>query len=311
MNLQQLKKLSLTLLLSLLIGAVGFAQSGPREIKGQVTDKDGKPVEGVTVVIKGTAHSATTDARGNYTIRASAQETLVFSRVSYLNKEVKVDTHPTIDIQLGRGDSQLDDVIVIGYGSQRQRNVTGAVSTINLAKLSDLPVATVTEALRGIVPGVSVSGGSQRPGEMPSISVRQQFNWGKDGGNTNPLIIIDDVIQLDPQTGLSSMDRFNLLDMSEVESITVLRDAAAAIYGFRASQGAIVVKTKRGKLGQPKISYSGKFETNNAVSHGAVKVKRHFHREFYCKTLPRRNGKILRRKNIFKPAVNGFIGSCV
>ncbi|MCH5687139.1 TonB-dependent receptor plug domain-containing protein [Niabella sp. W65] len=139
-----------------------------------------------------------------------------------------------------------------------------------------MPVASITEALRGQIPGVNVSGGSVRPGSMPSLSIRQQFNWGKDGGGTNPLIIIDDVIQVDPQTGLSSLDRFNQLDLSEVESITVLRDASAAIYGSRASQGAVVVKTKRGKAGPPRISYNGKFETNNAVSHGKVMNAREF-----------------------------------
>jgi TonB-dependent SusC/RagA subfamily outer membrane receptor len=105
---------------------------------------------------------------------------------------------------------------------------------------------------------------------MASASIRQQFNWGKDGGGTIPLIIIDDIVQIDPATNLPTMDKFNMLDLSEVESITVLRDASAAIYGARASQGAIVVKTKRGKLGSPKITYSGKFEMNDAVSHSEV-----------------------------------------
>src|SRR5204863_4834360 len=109
-----------------------------------------------------------------------------------------------------------------------------------------------------------------RPGTMATLSIRQQFNWGKDGGGTIPLIIIDDVVQIDPATNLPTLDKFNLLDLSEVESITVLRDASAAIYGSRASQGAIVVKTKRGKPGPPKIRYTGKFETNDAVSHGKV-----------------------------------------
>ena len=268
MTLKKLTKLSLTLLLSLLLGVCGFAQQ--RQIRGTITDDTGQPVAGVTVTVKGSTRSVVTNAKGAYEIPASADETLVFSHVAFAQREIKVGEHPLINLQLNKGDSQLDNVIVIGYGTQRQKNVTGSVVSVNMARLADQPVATVTEALRGQVPGLSVSGGSQRPGAMPTLSIRQQFNWGKDGGNSNPLIIIDDVIQLDPQTGLSSMDRFNQLDLSEVESITVLRDAAAAIYGFRASQGAIVVKTKRGKTGPPKINYSGKFETNDAVSHGKV-----------------------------------------
>lgn len=268
MNLQQTKKFSLSFILLLLLTAGAFAQV--REVRGLVTDADGKPIPGVTVSVKGTAGNVITDANGRYRVMATPEQTIVFTYVGLATKEVKVADHPTVDVSLAHEDSQMNDVIVIGYGTQRQKNITGSVVNVNLSKMADQPVATVTEALRGQVPGLSVSGGSQRPGVAPTISIRQQFNWGKDGGNTNPLIIIDDVIQLDPQTGLSSMDRFNQLDLSEVESITVLRDAAAAIYGFRASQGAIVVKTKRGKIGPPKINYSGKFETNNAVSHGKV-----------------------------------------
>jgi TonB-dependent SusC/RagA subfamily outer membrane receptor len=133
--------------------------------------------------------------------------------------------------------------------------------------MEDMPVRTITEALRGQVPGLNVTGGNARPGINASLSIRQQFGWGKDGSSTLPLIVIDDVIQLDPSTGLPSLDQFNLLDLSEVESITVLRDAGSAIYGARGSQGAIVVKTKRGKVGPPKISYAGKLSYNDAVSH--------------------------------------------
>jgi outer membrane receptor for ferrienterochelin and colicin len=140
---------------------------------------------------------------------------------------------------------------VIGYGTQKQRNITGSVATVSTKKLEDLPVASLTEMLRGQVPGVNVSGGSTRPGSMAQVSIRQQFNWGKDGGGTIPLIVIDDVVQIDPATNLPTLDKFNMLDLSEVESITVLRDASAAIYGARAP-GRHCCKTKRGKLGHPK-----------------------------------------------------------
>ena len=102
------------------------------------------------------------------------------------------------------------------------------------------------------------------------MSIRQSFNYAKDGGDSTPLVIIDDVIQIDANTGRATLEQFNLLDASEVESITVLRDASAAIYGSRASQGAIIVKTKRGKSGAPRISYSGKFAFNDAVSHSKL-----------------------------------------
>lgn len=268
MNLRLTKKFSLAFILLLLITVGSFAQV--REVTGQVTDADGKPVAGVTVAVKGTAANVVTDEKGNYKLMATPEQTIVFTHISFAIKEVKVAAHPSINVALSPADNKLDDVIVVGYGTQRQKNVTGSVVSVNLSKLTDQPVPTITEALRGQVPGLAVTGGANRPGVMASLNIRQQFNWGKDGGNTNPLIVIDDVIQVDPQTGLSSMERFNQLDISEVESITVLRDAAAAIYGTRASQGAIVVKTKRGKTGPPKISYSGKFEIADAVSHGKV-----------------------------------------
>ncbi len=242
-----------------------------RTVTGKVTDADGKPLQGVTVGIKGAATSTATDANGDFSIKVtSPQSVLKFSSIGQLYQEFTVGTKNAFSVTLQRDTRQLEDVVVVGYGTQKARNVTGSIVSVDTKKLEDLPVASVSEMLRGQVPGLNVSGGSTRPGVMATFSVRQQFNWGKDGGGTIPLVVIDDVVQIDPATNLPTLDRFNQLDISEIESITVLRDASAAIYGSRASQGAIVVKTKRGKIGTPKISYSGKFETNDAISHSKV-----------------------------------------
>lgn len=259
-----------TLLVMLLTCTLLFAQQ--RTITGTVINEETKePVAGATVSIKGTDRMTTTNDKGHYSILVSGNESVLrVTSVGFTYQEKIVGTQSDIQISLRNDSKQMEDVVVIGYGSQKAKNVTGSVVSVDLKKLNDMPVATVTEALRGQVPGLNVVGGSTRPGAMPTLNIRQQFNWGKDGGNPFPLVVIDDVIQVDPQTGLPSLDRFNLLDLSEVESITVLRDASAAIYGSRASQGAIIVKTKRGKSGPPRINYSGKFETNDAVSHGKV-----------------------------------------
>src|ERR1044072_8181672 len=157
MNLRLSKKFSLSFILLLLITVSSFAQV--REVTGQVTDADGKPVAGVTVSVKGTAANVVTDANGNYRLMATPEQTVVFTHISFAIKEVKVAAHPSINVALSAADNKLDDVIVIGYGTQRAKNVTGSVVTVSPAKLQDMPVATVTEALRGQVPGLTVTGG--------------------------------------------------------------------------------------------------------------------------------------------------------
>ena len=266
---KHLLRKTLLLPILLLVSCVLFAQQ--KTVTGKVVDADGKPVSGVNVGIKGSTTNTTTDADGNYSIVVASNESVLkFSSASFLYQEQLVGTKTTVDLTMQKDAKQLDDVVVVGYGTQRKRNVTGSIVSVDTKRLEDLPVSSLAEMLRGQVPGLNVSGGSNRPGNLATLSIRQQFNWGKDGGGTIPLIVIDDVVQIDPSTNLPTLDQFNRLDLSEVESITVLRDASAAIYGTRASQGAIVIKTKRGKVGPPKLSYSGKFETNDAISHGKV-----------------------------------------
>ncbi|MET0394235.1 MAG: SusC/RagA family TonB-linked outer membrane protein [Chitinophagaceae bacterium] len=267
----KLKRLLVTLFVVFALVIPGSLLAQEVTVTGKIVDsKTNKPLPGATVKVKNTSTVATADADGNFTIKApSAESVISITYVGYGVFETKAG-NGNLAISLEGLDTNLDEVVVVGYGTQRLRNVTGAVSYVDPKKLQDLPVPSLADALRGQVPNLNVVGNAGRPGVMPTLNIRQQFNWGKDGGNPYPLIIIDDVIQIDPVTGLASLDRFNLLDISEVESITVLRDASAAIYGSRASQGAIVIKTKRGKTGPPRINYSGKFETNDAVSHGKV-----------------------------------------
>lgn len=264
-----LLRLSKSILLLLLsVSCSLFAMSQNIVVKGKVTDRQtGKPVENVTVKVKNNTITTVSDAEGNFTIKVPSPESvLTFTSVGYLINEVKAGTGQ-LNIRLTQSDSKLDEVVVVGYGSLKAKELTSSAVPVDPKKLEDLPTSNITEALRGMVPGLNVTGGNARPGVNATLSIRQQFGWGKDGSSPLPLIVIDDVIQLDPSTGLPSLDLFNLLDPSEIESITVLRDAGAAIYGARGSQGAIVVKTKRGKIGAPKITYYGKFEYKDAVSH--------------------------------------------
>ncbi|MEO6230537.1 MAG: SusC/RagA family TonB-linked outer membrane protein [Ferruginibacter sp.] len=257
----------LCVLVVLILPNIVFAQGVT--VKGKVTDNtNGTPLVGATVKVKNTNAFATTDANGEFSVKAPSQESIIsVSYVGYKIYEAKAGKGD-MTIALSSLQSDLNEVIVVGYGTQKKENITGSVATVDMAKIEELPVSSIAEALKGQIPGLSVSGGSQRPGENATLSIRQQFGYSKDGNTTLPLIIIDDIIQVDPNTGQPTMDQFNILNPNEVESITVLRDASAAIYGSRASQGAIIVKTKRGKLGRPRISYSGKFEQNDAVSFG-------------------------------------------
>lgn len=260
-----------------LYGSCLFAQE--RTINGVVVDgQTGENLPGAIVSAKGRPSNVSSKGDGSFSIKLLPTDSiLVVSYIGYERVQVGVGDKDFITIQMDSTvASNLNDVVVVGYGTQTQRDITGSVASVNLQQIADMPVASISEALRGQIPGLHVSGGSQRPGTLATLDIRQQFNWGKDGGGVAPLIVIDDVIQVDPQTGLPSLERFNMLDLSEVESITVLRDASAAIYGSRASQGAIVIKTKRGKVGPPRISYNGKFETNDAISHSKVMNARQF-----------------------------------
>jgi TonB-linked SusC/RagA family outer membrane protein len=237
-------------------------------ITGTVIDNSGVPVPGANVTEKSSKNTVGTDISGKYTIKVDSKATLVFSFIGMKKEEIPVGGRSVVDVTMQDDANQLENVVInVGYGTQRKKNLTGAIAVIKPSDLMDLPVSNLSEALRGQVAGLSVTGGSGRPGDAGSIQIRQSFGFSKDGNSSNPLVVIDDMVQIDPATGQPTLDTFNRLDPSEIESITVLKDASAAIYGSRASQGAIVVKTKRGKAGKTKFNYNSQFAVNDAISH--------------------------------------------
>lgn len=259
-------------LLFLMFALLVNAQS--RQVTGQIFDGNDEPIIGANIIVEGAKTGGTiTDIDGKFSINVPEGKKLVVSFIGFISQTVQPKGN-SLKIVMKEDAKMLDEVVVtVGYGSQRMKNVTGSVATISAEELEDIPVSNMTEALQGRINGLEVQLGSSRPGTNANeLYVRQSrtFNGiSKDGGNATPLIIIDDVMQLG-DNGQPSMEQFNLLDPSEVESITVLRDASAAIYGSRAANGAILVKTKRGKAGTPRISYSGKFEMADAISHSKV-----------------------------------------
>ncbi len=259
-----------SVLLFALLSLSGYAQNegGGKTIKGAVIDNTGMGLPGVNVIEKGTKNAVVTDFDGHYTISVKQGSELLFSYIGMKTESRVVGYQPIINVKLQDDASELQNVVVnVAYGTQKKGKITGAIATIKPEDIQDLPVSNLSEALRGQIPGLSVSGGSGRPGTAADIQIRQNFGFSKDGNSTIPLIVIDDMVQIDPTNGKPSLEAFNRLDPSEIESITVLKDGSAAIYGSRASQGAVIVKTKRGQDGKLRFSYYSQFSFNDAVSH--------------------------------------------
>jgi TonB-linked SusC/RagA family outer membrane protein len=235
-----------------------------KTVTGKVTNDKGEPLPGVTVQVKGLKTSTATNAEGVFSINVpNDAATLVFSYVGMERREVSIGDKANFQIQLKSLDATLSDVVVVGYSAQKKAHLTGAVSSIKASEVEDLPVGNLGAALTGRVLGLSVSGGTGRPGSTASLSIRNPMSLAKDGGNIEPLYVIDGVLQLGSDGSRSDNTLFNSLDPSEVETITILKDAAAAIYGARGANGVVLVTTKRGKAGPPRITYSGSYGIND------------------------------------------------
>ncbi|TAJ11314.1 TonB-dependent receptor [Marinilabiliaceae bacterium JC017] len=222
------------------------SQDEKKMIEGTVTDESGLPVPGVSVVVKGTTVGAITDLDGNYFVTVPQDaEILVFSFIGMETQEIIIGGRTTINVVLRQTMIGLDEVVAVGYGTQKKANLTGSVASVDYKQLENRGVANVSSALSGQLPGVTVLQRGGSPGKNEgTIRIRGIGTFG----NTNPLIMVDGV-----ETGSLSE-----LDPNNIESISVLKDAAsAAIYGVRAANGVILVTTKRGKEGAMKITYSG------------------------------------------------------
>jgi TonB-linked SusC/RagA family outer membrane protein len=243
-------------------------------ISGTVTNKENNdPLEGVSVKVKNSATGTTTKKDGTFTIKVPSSESiLVFSYVGFGSFERKAGASGVISIQLERGNDRLEEVVVIGYGTKKRVNVQGSVATIKATDIEDLPVANLQSALINRIPGVGVNFSSGKPGSTTTINIRNSITFpGAPTGVTNqPLIVIDGIIANPTQWSQApNADWMENIDASQIEDITFLKDASAAIYGAAGAKGVVLITTKKGKAGKPKISYSGYF----GVSTEAVKNK--------------------------------------
>lgn len=261
-------------LTALFAAAALTASAQSQKTTGKVLDETGTPVIGASVVVKGTSSGTVTDLDGNYTLDAPKDAVVTISYIGYKTQTVKAGSNSTI--KLVEDGQNLEEVVVVGYGAMKKAHLTGSVGTVDTEAIQDLSSGGLASTLSGLVNGLSVSGGDARPGSNATIYIRDTNSLGEVGSVAQqPLFVIDGYIYPnDVKIGNSSQnlgaEAFNNLDPSVIESISVLKDASAAVYGSRAANGVILVTTKKGKLGAPKISYSGTFGFTDAVSHPSM-----------------------------------------
>lgn len=239
-------------------------------VTGKVLDDAGQPVAGASVIVKGTRNAVTAGADGGFSIVVAREATLVISYVGFQDKEVKVTGTALGSIAMVKGDKSLEDVVVIGYGTQKRQNVTAAVATMDTKSIGERPVTRIDQAMIGQMPGVTIRQQTGMPGSGFSILVR---GTGSITAGTEPLYVVDgfplDVNGLNTAGGFSNGNPLNNLNPDDIESIQVLKDAAAgAIYGSRAANGVVLITTKRGQIGKTRLTVLA----NAGISQAARKM---------------------------------------
>lgn len=223
-------------------------------VKGTVVDINGEPVIGASVKVDGGTTGTITDLDGNFSLLMPAGAKLVISFVGYQTQVITVKPGTPLKVVLKEDAELLDEVVVVGYGTVKRANLTGAVSSVKMDDLADIPSTNLTSVLMGTMPGVTVGEATGNPIADATIKIRTSGSWNAEP----PLYVIDGFIRDETY--------FNMLDPSEVDNISVLKDAAAAVYGVRGAGGVILVTTKRGKEGKVSVSYSGSVGFSQGVN---------------------------------------------
>lgn len=237
---------------------IQVAQQTALKVKGKVVDETGEGVIGASVQEKGTTNGTITDIDGNFSLDVSSREVVLeVSFIGYSKASVKAKANVPVKVILKEDAKMLDEVVVVAYGTQKKVNLTGSVSMVNEKAFEARPVQNVAQTLQGMVPGMNVSVGANGGmlNSTPSISIRGAGTIG-DGSTASPLVLIDGV-----------EGNMNLLNPQDIESISVLKDAASAsVYGSRAPFGVILITTKKGKTGKARVSYSNNFRWNSPMN---------------------------------------------
>jgi TonB-linked SusC/RagA family outer membrane protein len=233
-------------------------------VSGTVTDKTGNTVPGVTIVEKGTSNGTVADSDGKYTIQVTGSSSvLIYSFIGLKPQEIEVGQKRVINVVLEEDMVLMDEVVVVGYGTQKRGNVTGSISSVNPKVIKERPITNIEEALQGQVPGLSISSTGGQPGAATKMNIR---GISSVSGSSQPLIVVDgfplNEISTSGGGGLegysAQMSSFSYINPDDIESIEVLKDASAtAIYGNRGANGVIMITTKKGRKGEAGITYNG------------------------------------------------------
>ena len=244
--------LSLSILFSYLISpflihsSFGQKTANNKSISGKIADENNSPIVGVNIILKGTNIGSTSDAQGNYKLEildTQSNATLVFSYIGYTTKEVAVRNQSVVNVTLVDDTKELSEVVVVGYGTQRVKDLTGSIGVVKIKDAQKTATPDIAKLLQGQVAGVTIQGNGE-PGGGLQIKIRGISNFG----NNTPLFVIDGV----------PVDGANDFNPGDVESMQVLKDASsAAIYGARGANGVIIITTKQGKEGKLKVTYNG------------------------------------------------------
>jgi TonB-dependent SusC/RagA subfamily outer membrane receptor len=218
-------------------------------VKGKVYDENGLSIPGATILLKGTSKATTTDFDGAFEIKAPKNGVLVASFIGYATVQQSINGKASLTFRLKSQSQDLNEVVVVGYGTQKKSVVTGAISSVKAKDLEKVPNGRIEQTLQGRVSGVTIAAQSGQPGAASTVRVRGLTTFDTYGGN-NPLWVVDGVIVDSGGIGF--------VNQSDIESIEVLKDAASlAIYGARAASGVILVTTKKGKSGKISVNYTG------------------------------------------------------
>jgi TonB-linked SusC/RagA family outer membrane protein len=245
-------------------------------VSGVVTDGDGEPLPGASVIVKGTSKGTQSDFDGNFSLDVTdANATLVVSFIGFLSQEILVAGQEEVTITLIENDESLDEVVLVGYGSQIKRQVTGSVQTVDLTELADIPVSQITQKLQGQLAGVQINQTTGKPGEGMSVRIRGQLSVS---GGSDPLYVVD---------GFPISGGINDINPDEIEDITVLKDAAStSLYGSRAANGVVLITTKRGTYGETVVNLNISTGMQNVPDRGRVEMMNavefaQFKKEYY------------------------------